>query len=214
MEEYHTFNVGVASSNLVTSAKIILNGSDKVPKALDITGQRFGKLLAIKKVNSKNGKTYWLCQCDCGEYKEIQTCHLTSGVTQSCGKCKENPLFQHQEKTCILCKEKFMSNNIKRLYCYNCIPEGLNSTESIRLKKRKLKEILVQYKGGKCSFCGYDKCLGALQFHHLDPTKKDFTISQVNLNETNFSIDMLKTEVDKCILLCANCHAEEHWIKD
>ena len=141
MEEYHTFNVGVASSNLVTSTKIIFNGSDKVPKALDITGQRFGKLLAIKKVNSKNGKTYWLCQCDCGEYKEIQTCHLTSGVTQSCGKCKENPLFQHQEKTCILCKEKFMSNNIKRLYCYNCIPEGLNSTESIRLKKRKLKEI-------------------------------------------------------------------------
>ena len=49
MEEYHTFNVGVASSNLVTSTKIIFNGSDKVPKALDITGQKFGKLLAIKK---------------------------------------------------------------------------------------------------------------------------------------------------------------------
>ena len=79
MEEYHTFNVGVASSNLVTSTKIIFNGSDKVPKALDITGQKFGKLLAIKKVNSKNGKTYWLCKCDCGEYKEIQTCHLTAG---------------------------------------------------------------------------------------------------------------------------------------
>ena len=81
--------------------------------------------------------------------------------------------------------------------------------------KNEVNKILGQRtQNGKCSFCGYDKCLGALQFHHLDPTKKDFTISQVNLNETNFSIDMLKAEVDKCILLCANCHAEEHWIKD
>lgn len=184
-----------------------------MPKALDLKGQRFGKLIAIKKAKSKNGKTYWLCRCDCGEYKEIQTCHLTSGITQGCGRCKENPLFQAQEKVCILCKKNFISNNIKRLYYYDCIPEGLNSAESIRLKKRKVKEQLVQYKGGKCSFCGYDKCLGALQFHHLNPLEKDFTVSHVNLNDTNFSMEMLKAEVDKCILLCANCHAEEHWIK-
>ena len=76
-----------------------------MPKALDLKGQRFGKLIAIKKAKSKNGKTYWLCRCDCGEYKEIQTCHLTSGTTQSCGRCKENPLFQAQEKVCILCKK-------------------------------------------------------------------------------------------------------------
>ena len=69
----------------------------EMPKALDLKGQRFGKLIAIKKAKSKNGKTYWLCRCDCGEYKEIQTCHLTSGTTQSCGRCKENPLFQAQE---------------------------------------------------------------------------------------------------------------------
>ena len=56
MEEYHTFNVGVASSNLVTSTKVIFNGSDKVPKALDITGQKFGKLLAIKKLIQKMEK--------------------------------------------------------------------------------------------------------------------------------------------------------------
>ena len=53
--------------------------------SLDITGKRFGKLVAISKAPSKNGKTYWLCQCDCGNQKEIQTNHLTSGATQSCG---------------------------------------------------------------------------------------------------------------------------------
>jgi hypothetical protein len=42
-----------------------------MPKALDITNQRFGKLVAISKAASKNGKTYWLCKCDCGNEKEI-----------------------------------------------------------------------------------------------------------------------------------------------
>ena len=56
-----------------------------MPKALDLTGQRFGKLVAISKAPSRSGKTFWLCQCDCGNQKEIQTNHLTSGATQSCG---------------------------------------------------------------------------------------------------------------------------------
>lgn len=84
--------------------------------------------------------------------------------------------------------------------------------EVLRSKKRALKHILVEYKGGKCQKCGYNKCEGALQFHHRNPNEKDFTLSQVNLNDTDFSIDKLKQEVDKCDLLCANCHFEEHYI--
>lgn len=127
-----------------------------MPKPLDITNKRFGKLTAIKKVSSRKGKTYWLCQCDCGEYKEIQTCHLTCGVTKSCGKCNgiENPLFRKEEKECLLCKEKFISDNIKRLYCYNCSPKGLTSAETLRFKKRKLKEKLVTYKAENVNFAG------------------------------------------------------------
>jgi len=53
--------------------------------SLNITGKRFGKLVAISKAPSKNGKTYWLCQCDCGNQKEIQTNHLIEGTTKSCG---------------------------------------------------------------------------------------------------------------------------------
>lgn len=60
-----------------------------MPKALDLTNEKFGKLTAIKKVASKSGKTYWLCKCECGTEKEIQTSHLVNGAIQSCG-CLSN----------------------------------------------------------------------------------------------------------------------------
>ena len=78
----------------------------------------------------------------------------------------------------------------------------------VKTHRRKTKEELVVYKGGKCEICGYDKCLCALDFHHLDPTQKDFTISDSNIYK---NLDKLKEEVDKCILVCANCHRELHY---
>ena len=81
---------------------------------------------------------------------------------------------------------------------YNCV----------KVHRHKTKEELVKYKGGKCEICGYDKCLGALDFHHLDPSQKDFTISNSNIYK---NLDKLKEEVDKCILVCANCHREIHY---
>ena len=65
----------------------------------------------------------------------------------------------------------------------------------------------IEYKGGKCENCGYNKYEGALEFHHIDVSKKDFSISRAKL--TSFSDDV-KLELDKCRLLCANCHREEH----
>lgn len=70
-------------------------------------------------------------------------------------------------------------------------------------KRTKIK--LVEYKGGCCCKCGYDKSVNVLQFHHLDPSQKDFTIGGKSL-----SYERLKLEVDKCILVCANCHIEIH----
>ena len=74
-------------------------------------------------------------------------------------------------------------------------------------KRKRYKKKLVDYKGGKCEICGYDKCITALEFHHLDSTQKDF-----NISESTFSrkFEELKKEVDKCILVCANCHREIH----
>ena len=83
--------------------------------------------------------------------------------------------------------------------------EGANCRR-IKNYRQKLKEDLVKYKGGECQICGYHKCLEALEFHHLDPAKKDFSISSSDV----LSYDKMKEEVDKCILVCANCHREIH----
>jgi predicted DNA-binding protein YlxM (UPF0122 family) len=78
---------------------------------------------------------------------------------------------------------------------------------SVSKRRRKIKEMAVEYKGGKCVKCGYNKYIGALEFHHLDPTVKDFAIS--NSGHCR-SWEKVKDELDKCILVCANCHAEIH----
>lgn len=72
-------------------------------------------------------------------------------------------------------------------------------------KRYQIKKEMVEYKGGECVMCGYNKSLRALQFHHLNPKEKDFNIGGVTtLNE------IVKKELDKCILVCANCHSEIH----
>ena len=65
----------------------------------------------------------------------------------------------------------------------------------------------IEYKGGKCEQCGYYRCLEALEFHHADPTKKDFNISSRGYTR---SWKRVQEELDKCVMLCANCHRETH----
>lgn len=64
---------------------------------------------------------------------------------------------------------------------------------------------IKEKRGGKCIRCGYDKCIKALEFHHLDPSKKDFTISN-----DHFKLLDAVNESKKCILICSNCHKELH----
>jgi hypothetical protein len=71
--------------------------------------------------------------------------------------------------------------------------------------RTKLK--LMEYKGGVCEKCGYNKKIpSAYHFHHENPDEKEFGICSKSL-----SFEKLKIEVDKCILVCAVCHAEIHW---
>ena len=72
---------------------------------------------------------------------------------------------------------------------------------------RKLK--LIEYLGGKCKLCGYDKSIAALEFHHKDPENKSFQLDSRHLSNTN--IEKIIMEVDKCVLLCSNCHKEIHY---
>jgi len=73
------------------------------------------------------------------------------------------------------------------------------------IHRRRLKTKAIEYKGGKCMLCGYDRCNAALEFHHLDKTTKSFGLSR---NGVIRSWESIRTELDKCVLVCANCHRE------
>jgi hypothetical protein len=79
--------------------------------------------------------------------------------------------------------------------------------KAVAKRRTKVKKMAVEYKGGKCESCKYDKCIEALDFHHLDPKTKSFGISAGGFSRSWQSI---KDEADKCVLLCANCHREIH----
>ena len=82
----------------------------------------------------------------------------------------------------------------------------LRNVESVINWRRRMKRRLIKYKGGKCTKCGYNKDVpGAYDFHHRNPKEKDFRISG-----SCRSWDTLEKEVDKCDLVCRNCHAEIH----
>jgi 5-methylcytosine-specific restriction endonuclease McrA len=131
-------------------------------------------------------------------------------------------------KYCLTCSP-FKSNNRQKLelgipvsegtkrICSSCLKEftfrrhqamttDVCSACTSKQRRRKIKAKAVEYKGGKCQKCGYNKCVSALDFHHIDPTEKDFTISSNSGKWEN-----IKKELDKCELLCKNCHAELHF---
>ncbi len=68
----------------------------------------------------------------------------------------------------------------------------------------KYKQEAVSYLGGKCRLCGYDRYIGSLEFHHIDPTKKHIDYHKMR----NWSFSRKKEELDKCVLVCSNCHKE------
>ena len=106
------------------------------------------------------------------------------------------------EKEYLICGKIFKPKTAaanQRSCCYDCMPEGTQLRRGDFLAKIKI------LRGGRCEKCGYDKCIKALEFHHLDPFKKDFTISNAH-----FRLKDAVEESKKCILLCANCHRELH----
>ena len=104
------------------------------------------------------------------------------------------------------CKHHGLTNFLhtkgdKHKRCVKC------RTEAVQRRRDKVKQMSVDYKGGKCSRCSYDKCIKALEFHHTDPNEKDFNIAYKGYTR---AWEKVKIELDKCVLLCANCHREIH----
>jgi hypothetical protein len=192
-----------------------------LPAPRDITNMRFNHLVAIEKASSRNGNTYWKFKCDCGNEKIIQTGNVTLGLVKTCGcfigtvrdvssDCLPNDTTTRE---CVLCGNEFLGfTGDARVFCYDCSPRGATVAEAMKSKKRAMKHILVEYKGGQCVECGYHQCEGALQFHHINGKDKNFTLTSLHPNE--ISMDDLRQEADKCELLCANCHIKKHTIDD
>jgi hypothetical protein len=78
------------------------------------------------------------------------------------------------------------------------------SAEAVSRRRRSVKLQLVEEAGGSCRICGFDEHPAALQFHHLDPSKKDFHLGHAGSTR---SLERMRSEAEKCVLLCANCHA-------
>jgi transposase len=76
---------------------------------------------------------------------------------------------------------------------------------SVSRRRRKVKQLLVEEAGGACCVCGYDRNARALHFHHLDPSQKRM---EINARGAAVAIERLRAEARKCVLLCANCHAD------
>ena len=77
--------------------------------------------------------------------------------------------------------------------------------EHVAARRRRVKALLLEDAGGACVLCGYDRAPAALQFHHVDPATKEFHIAHRGVTR---SLERARAEAAKCILLCANCHAE------
>jgi hypothetical protein len=107
-------------------------------------------------------------------------------------------------KICNLHGETEFSNS-ERPRCKKCL------VIAVIKRRKKVKQMAIDYKGGKCEECGYNKCNGALDFHHLDPSQKIFHIGQYGHSR---SWNRVKEELDKCILLCSNCHRELHFLNE
>jgi hypothetical protein len=86
-----------------------------------------------------------------------------------------------------------------KTFCKSCISA---------MRRNRLKNKCIEYKGGKCQICGYNKCNRALQFHHRDPALKKFKLDSDSLEKLKW-VDVVQ-ELDKCDMLCANCHSEVH----
>ncbi len=78
-------------------------------------------------------------------------------------------------------------------------------SEAVVRRRRKVKQVLVEEAGGVCARCGYSRCMAALEFHHLVPSEKSFSLSHRGVAR---SLEKARAEASKCVLLCANCHAE------
>ncbi len=103
-----------------------------------------------------------------------------------------------------VCKTHGLTDFVRYARGYRCVKCGI---DNVGIKRKAMKTKAVEYKGGCCVKCGYNKCEEALEFHHVDPSTKEYSPARIMGSRSWLTV---KKELDKCILICANCHRELH----
>lgn len=132
--------------------------------------------------------------------------------SQSCAAIHNNKYYKKRKLT-NTCKGCGILCNSGKTYCNNTCYQihrkrGKNpkvASNAVKNFIQRLKIKCVEYKGGCCEKCGYNRCIAALHFHHINPDVKEF-----NISGRSISFERMRPELDKCILVCANCHSEIH----
>jgi len=143
--------------------------------------------IAAKFGKSQSSIKYWLKKYN------LKTKNKSDREYKLCPRCEETKN-----------KSEFYNRrngNGNSSYCKKC------SNDQVTERQIKYKLECINYKGGECVECGYKKSYTALEFHHTDPSKKDFNIALYHCHTFG---NKIKEELDKCILVCANCHREIH----
>lgn len=135
---------------------------------------------------------------DCVPFKKKSK--LTYEARNEARQNRQKIVSKENKRICEVCNREYVyhrrkGHTLKR--CNSCMTN---------YRRFKLRKRIYDYKGSKCEICGYDRYTEALTFHHRDPDKKEFNIS----GSHSRSWESIKHELDKCNLLCLNCHAEIH----
>ena len=147
--------------------------------------------IAARLGRSQSNVRYWIARHGMPAPIEVRNAERerkrAEGVRTLDGRCQT-----HGQTT-------FVIENSGRARCRKC------RQDRVARWRRTVKATLIEEAGGCCAICGYDRYPRALQFHHVDPAEKSFGLSARGITR---SLEELRTEAAKCVLLCANCHAE------
>jgi hypothetical protein len=154
------------------------------------------------------------CTCEnpaCGKVFEKEAYQFQKSNHHFCCRSCSVTFFNHvspkrskQLRVCVVCGvpvHRFQ----KRCDEHRRKQKVVSPLQAVKTHYQLRKAQAIEYKGGSCCLCGYKRTPRSLHFHHNDPSQKDFKISGGNM-----SWERMKAELDKCILVCANCHGEIH----
>lgn len=142
--------------------------------------------IAIRKIAKIEGVGYSTVRYWIGKHN-LEIIPIADRAIYICKSCGSSTKANHYGRVKSVCKK--CSNNLRAI------------------EMRSNTDRAIAYKGGKCYICGYNKCYGSLHFHHRDPETKDQNFN----SKAGWSWERLRTEIDKCDLVCANCHGEIHY---